>query len=55
MIYEVTIPFKKGPWITYRVLAGVESEAEEIALRSAKFEGFTGKHGKITVKEESHV
>lgn len=49
-VFEVTIPFKKGPWYTVNVMATCMARAESIAIQSARCEGFSGPYGRIKTR-----
>ena len=43
--FEITLPFRKGPWYTGYALAENKAQAISIVEYSAKCEGFSGKRG----------
>lgn len=43
--FEVTLPFKRGPWYTGYALAESRAQAISIVEHTAKCEGFCGKRG----------
>ena len=43
--FEVTLPFKRGPWYTGYALAEDKAQAISIIEYTAKCEGFSGKRG----------
>lgn len=47
--YEVTIPFKPGPWYSVEVEAESKESAVSLATISAAQDGFTGKRGNAKV------
>lgn len=47
--YEVTLPFKPGPWYTGYALAENEAQAISMVEYTARCEGFTGSHKKPIV------
>lgn len=49
--YEVTIPFKPGPWYSVEVEADDKASAIVKAVDHARLFGFTGKRGRATAVE----
>lgn len=43
--FEITLPFRTGPWYTGYALAENKAQAISIVEYSAKCEGFRGKRG----------